>query len=577
MKLFRPSVVLGVALALVAALQASIGLEFDRAARIESPRGDEAGFPLDDAWIHQVYARSLAERCALEYNPGEAEAGQSSLLWGVLLAPVHWAAAAAGVPVGSATRAFGTALWLLLALAAALFVATLPVPGARFGGFAAALLVALDPAAAFAAASGMEPLLLALFCLLGFYGLFHGRFLLAGIAAGLGILTRPEGVILAALLAAGALLAGLRRPPPGGKRTLAPLFQTAAPALICGLAWVAFCLAVTGRPFPNTFYVKAAAAAPLAALSDGAVLLARVLGASPFFQGYAGYLFLAIGATALLARCGTARAVLLLLAPAAFFAGVAATRSLPEPDAFYWERYLIPMLPLLDTVTAIGFAALGAVLHDSLRGQAGAAPQAPRGEDEAVLPEEEAPPAGGAGAQAQPFPLPEPAAQPFLIPNVVLAVFLALCGVVPFLATPRHFRQRILEFGRNVSDVDSMNVEAALWLADQARLSPGVVVAAQDAGAARYFTRSDQVLDLLGLNDHRLVAKGLSGASVRSYLDERAPRVFLLLEPDPGALDFRLYAAAAGLKEVRRFAVEEYSLFGEPVPRAVVILADLPP
>ncbi|MBI4878983.1 MAG: hypothetical protein HY812_04890 [Planctomycetes bacterium] len=576
MKLFRPSTVLCVALVLVAALQANIALEFDRSARRQSHRGDEAGFPLDDAWIHQVYARSVAERFALEYNPGEPEAGQSSMLWGLLLAPVHWAAAATGTPVGSATRLFGAALWILVALAAALFVAALPVPGARFGGFAAALLVALDPAAAFAAASGMEPLLLALFALLGFFGLQSGRFLLAGISAGLGILARPEGVILAALLAGGALLAGLRRPPPGGTRSLAPLIKTAAPAVLCALAWVFFCLAVTGRPFPNTFYVKAAAAEPLAALADGAALLARVLAASPFYEGYAGYLFLAIGAIALLARCDAARALLLLAAPAAYLAGVAATRSLPEPDAFYWERYLIPIVPLLDAVTAVGFAALGAVLHDALRGPAGAPRAAPQDGEEAGPPEEAAR-AGEADPRAEPFPLPQPAVQPFLIPNVVLAVFLALCGVVPFLATPRRLQQRIDEFGRNVSDVDRMNVEAALWLADQTRLPRAAVVATQDAGAVRYFARSDCVLDLLGLNDHRLVASGLSGAGVRRYLDERAPRVFVLLEPDHGALDFRLYAAALGLKEVRRFAVEEYSLFGTPASRAVVILADLPP
>ena len=35
-----------------------------------------------------------------------------------------------------------------------------------------------------------------------------------------------------------------------------------------------------------------------------------------------------------------------------------------------------------------------------------------------------------------------------------------------------------------------------------------MVVAAQDAGAVRYFTRNHRVIDLIGLNDHRLVQAG---------------------------------------------------------------------
>ena len=34
-----------------------------------------AGFPLDDAWIHQTYARNLAETGQLAYLPGQPSAG----------------------------------------------------------------------------------------------------------------------------------------------------------------------------------------------------------------------------------------------------------------------------------------------------------------------------------------------------------------------------------------------------------------------------------------------------------------------------------------------------------------------
>ncbi len=44
------------------------------------------GFPLDDAWIHQAVARTLATTGTLGYAPGHHGAGATSYLWAVLLA-----------------------------------------------------------------------------------------------------------------------------------------------------------------------------------------------------------------------------------------------------------------------------------------------------------------------------------------------------------------------------------------------------------------------------------------------------------------------------------------------------------
>ena len=52
------------------------------------------GLPLDDAWIHLVYARSLAAWHGFAYNPGQLETGSTSPLWAVLLMPATWAARA---------------------------------------------------------------------------------------------------------------------------------------------------------------------------------------------------------------------------------------------------------------------------------------------------------------------------------------------------------------------------------------------------------------------------------------------------------------------------------------------------
>src|SRR5512134_2361187 len=47
------------------------------------------GFPLDDAWIHQTYARNLALRGEWAFLPGEPSAGSTAPLWSALLAVGH--------------------------------------------------------------------------------------------------------------------------------------------------------------------------------------------------------------------------------------------------------------------------------------------------------------------------------------------------------------------------------------------------------------------------------------------------------------------------------------------------------
>ena len=46
-------------------------------------------FPLDDAWIHRVYAASLASGEGFSYNL-KPETGFTSPLWVIVTAPIHW-------------------------------------------------------------------------------------------------------------------------------------------------------------------------------------------------------------------------------------------------------------------------------------------------------------------------------------------------------------------------------------------------------------------------------------------------------------------------------------------------------
>ena len=47
------------------------------------------GFPLDDAWIHQVYARNLGTRGEFAFFPGEPSAGSTSPFCTVHLTPAQ--------------------------------------------------------------------------------------------------------------------------------------------------------------------------------------------------------------------------------------------------------------------------------------------------------------------------------------------------------------------------------------------------------------------------------------------------------------------------------------------------------
>jgi len=48
------------------------------------------GFPLDDAWIHQTYARNLVQAGEWAFLPGVPSAGSTSPAWTLALAAGYW-------------------------------------------------------------------------------------------------------------------------------------------------------------------------------------------------------------------------------------------------------------------------------------------------------------------------------------------------------------------------------------------------------------------------------------------------------------------------------------------------------
>ena len=164
-------------------------------------RNGTLGYPLDDGWIHQVFARSLALRGEMSFNPGELSAGSTAPLWSALLTPGHWL----GAPIlwsyvlGVATLALSG--WLTWLLAGRLFPAR---PAARW--LAAGILL-LEWHIVWASVSGMETLLftalslgLVLLTMIQMDDERLVRALAMGLLGGMLCLTRPGGVLLVGLV-----------------------------------------------------------------------------------------------------------------------------------------------------------------------------------------------------------------------------------------------------------------------------------------------------------------------------------------------------------------------------------------
>jgi len=211
------------------------------------------GFPLDDAWIHQTYARNLALHHQFAYNLGEPSVGSTSPLWTLLLTPTYL------LPVDHKlwTYLLGGVLlaltgWIIHRLSKSLFLDDPLVP------ILTSTFCLLEWHLAWAAFSGMETILFVFLSLLSLERHLAGeRPFLSGLIAGLLALTRPEGAILALLL----ILDTLWRRKRGSHSLTWREVALHLAFLLVGFGlvmtpYLAFNLSITGQVFPNTFYAK---------------------------------------------------------------------------------------------------------------------------------------------------------------------------------------------------------------------------------------------------------------------------------------------------------------------------------
>lgn len=417
----------------------------------------EFGFPLDDAWIHQVYARNLGTRGEFEFLPGQPSAGSTSPLWVALLG--------AGYSISLDYRVWTIALGIGLLAAGGWMAGRITAqltPDRRISRWTVPLLMLFEWHLVWAAVSGME---IGLFVLLSlalvdrFWRRAHPAVL--GLLAGLLILTRPDGVILALLVGIGVGLAQDEESIGGGRNGFARLVSApgiyGVTLLVVLLPYVLFNWQVSGALLPNTFYAKAS---EYAELTKGTSFPLRWL--AMYRQPLIGaQLLLAPGLLYLLVRLARERRWS-RLAPFGWLLVLPALYAARLPVEYQFGRYMMPLIPFIVVGGVVGTAELLArarvqVLRQAWRLSAG----------------------------------------------VLAAAFFVLGG---------------FQYAKAVGVVNCEMVTTAHWNAEH--LPPGALVAAHDIGAQGYFDVRP-LLDLAGLVSPEVIPFMRDQQKLESWIESR--------------------------------------------------------
>lgn len=412
------------------------------------------GFPLDDAWIHQTYARNLGLSGEWSFLPGQPSAGSTAPLWSGLLAVGH----ALGLgPLGWA-YCLGWALLSAIAILGSICFRSLCPLRPRWAIWAGGLL-ALEWHLVWAAGSGMETLLFSLLVLLVLTWLASGQvnWLLVGLLIGMSAWIRPDGVTLAGPAVLVALLCNTDPQPSlvypvsgaggseglddGSGRLLRVVRRVSL--LILGIAlllvpYLAFNRLLAGAWWPNTFFAKQA---EYAVLREAPLWSRFLVEASLPLVGVGVILLPGFGLFSYLAA---RRGAWGILAGAAWLGGYLLLYAWRLPVTYQHGRYIIPVMPVFFLWGLAGMAAWFQL--------------EPAGTWKWVL----------SRAWA-------------LAAGLVLLVFWSLGARA---------------YSRDVAIIESEMVAAARWVAENTE--PGTLVAAHDIGALGYFG-GRQILDLAGL------------------------------------------------------------------------------
>jgi hypothetical protein len=302
--------------------------------------GGYLGYPLDDAWIHQTYARNLGQHGEFAFLPGVPSAGSTSPLWSALLAlgyflrvePYAW------------TYLMGGAALALNAYLAGKLAQNL-WPDFKAGVIILVVAaVALEWHLSWAAASGMETALFAA-CTLAVFALPTTRPVLLGLLVGASMLLRPDGLTLLPFAVARVLPVLPFFPSLGSAQSKkSDWIWVVMGFLAIFVPYLGFNYWLSGAVWPNTFYAKQAeyAAQREFPLWENAWRVAQ----QPLIGAQA---LLLPGWLVLVWRAARERRWVLLL-PLLWAGAYLAAYILRLPVTYQYGRYVMPVIPVLLTL-----------------------------------------------------------------------------------------------------------------------------------------------------------------------------------------------------------------------------------
>ncbi len=306
--------------------------------------GGRLGAPLDDSWIHLVFARNIAAGGGFSFNSGVPTAGSTAPLWTLLLTPIMWVSTAPAIvlpfAIGLSAFFYFWTIWLVYGW-------TTDLTGSRLWGAAAGLGTLAAGRFAWAALSGMEATLFAALTVAALW-LYTRRGLtpLFAFLLGLSAQVRPEAHFLLglAVLDTGLRAISSRRPDSSWPGRLGrALWRPLAVYFALALPYLLFSLATTGEPLPNTFYAKATTAGRFSgrALREA---FAYAWGDNP-----AAVLLIPAGLRPLWRHSRPAVGWLL---------GLPLVYAFVIESFWHYGRYILPLLPVMMAAAALGLAFL---------------------------------------------------------------------------------------------------------------------------------------------------------------------------------------------------------------------------
>ncbi len=445
-----------------------------------------AGYPLDDAWIHQTYARNLVEHGEWAFVPGQPSSASTAPLYSLLLAGAYLL----GVSHFAWTFALGTlslsaAGWVSARLAGHLWP---DVSGARLW---TGVLVVLSWHLVWAAASGMETMLFTALALALVWAtwadarpaqpdlwprqaLLHGA--RAGAVSAALTLTRPEGAALVAL-------AVVLRAAAGGRdawRWRSPIMLW---AVGLALTWAAICVPaaalnwhLSGTLLPDTAAAKQAEYAPISERWSLPERYARMV--APLLAGHLSLALpgLLVGCADLVRRVRQGGRALIYALPLLWAVLHVSAYALRLPANYQHGRYVMPVLPAL---LVFGVGATLALVQRARRSAAGR----------------------------------------------VLSRSLALALVV---VTAGFWLIGARQYGADVRIINTEMVATARWV--RANLAEDDLLAVHDIGAVGYFAPRP-IFDLAGLVSPEIVPLFRDGEAIMRLMCARGV-AYLMVMPD---------------------------------------------